>query len=107
MQLPCYEIEAQSTSNRVILKTKLFFYSYAVTLSMKIRYFQRMIVRRRLVVDIALAVFLNPSLLLFSPVQVEISSLTAESQSYQQQVSEVLFQYCVSSEAEVLFALKL
>lgn len=67
-----------------------------------------MLVRRRLVVNIALAVFLTPSLLLlFSPVQVEISSLTAESQSYQQQVSEVLFQYCVNSEAEVLFALKL
>ena len=49
----------------------------------------------------------NPSLVFFFPVQVEISSLTAESQSYQQQVSEVLFQYCVSSEAEVLSALKL
>ena len=39
MQLPCYEIEAQSTSNRVILKTKLSFYSYPVTFSMKIRAF--------------------------------------------------------------------
>ena len=107
MQLTFYEIEAQPTSNRVILKTKLSFYSYPVTFSMKIRAFPINDCKTKAGCRLCVSGVSQPLFVLFSPVQVEISSLTAESQSYQQQVSEVLFQYCVSSEAEVLFALKL
>ena len=89
-QLPCYEIEAQPTSNRVILKTKLSFHSYPVTFSMKIRAFAINDCKTKAGGRLCVSGVSQLLFVLFFPVQVEISSLTAESQSYQQQVSEVL-----------------